>query len=69
MKRLLIVATGLFLVGSPSAFAYDMTSDSDAAITQEQKLGPNAYARRAGNKIIIQKGATYRRHAYHRYRR
>jgi hypothetical protein len=68
MKKLLLISTGLFLMGTPSALAYDVTSDPDAAITQEQKLGPNAYARRAGNKIIIQKGASYRRHAYHRYR-
>ena len=68
MKKLLIIAMGLFLVSAPSALAYDVTSDPDAAITQEQKLGPNAHARRAGNKIIIQKGASYRRYAHHRYR-
>jgi hypothetical protein len=68
MNKVLIIATGLFLVGAPSAFAYDVTSDPDAAVTQEQKLGPNSHARRVGNKIIIQKGGYYRRHAYYRYR-
>jgi len=46
-----------------------VTSEPDATMTQEQKLGPNARAYRAGNRIIVQKGPYYRRYAHHRYRR
>jgi hypothetical protein len=69
--KLLILSAGLVLAGMSSAFAYDTTSDPDATITQEQKLGPNARSYRSGNAIIVQKGSNYRyrRYAHYRYRR
>jgi len=68
-RKLLAAAAGLFLASASGALAYDVTSEPDATMTQEQKLGPNARAYRAGNRIIVQKGPYYRRYAHHRYRR
>jgi len=68
-KMLLMTAAGLLLATTGGAFARDVTSEADAAITQEQKLGPDVRTYRAGNKIILQKGPSYRRYAHHRYRR
>jgi len=70
-SMLLIAAAGLFLAASPSAYALDITSDPDATITQQQKLGPNAHSRRAGNRIYTTRGAYayYPRHRYHRHYR
>ncbi len=41
-SMLLIAAAGLFLAASSYAYALDITSDPDATMTQQQKLGPNA---------------------------
>jgi hypothetical protein len=69
-KKLLIVASGLFLTATPGALAYDITSDPDATMNQEQKLGPNVRAYRVWNKIYVQKGYYYYpRYAYYRHRR
>jgi hypothetical protein len=67
--KLLIVATGLLLAGTAHTFAYDVTSDPDATMNQQQKLGPNAKSYRVGNRIITVKGATYRRYSHYRHRR
>jgi hypothetical protein len=68
--KALILATSLFLAGTSAAFAYDITSDPDATMNQEQKLGPNVRAYRVWNKIYVLKGRSYySRHAYYRYRR
>jgi hypothetical protein len=67
--KLLVIAAGLLLAPASNALAYDVTSEPDATMTQEQKLGPNSRAYRTGNRIIVQKGPYYRRYAHHRYRR
>jgi len=68
--KLLLVAAGLFLAATPCASAYDITSDPDATMNQEQKLGPNVRAHRVWNKIYVIKGRPYYgRYSYYRYRR
>jgi hypothetical protein len=67
--KALILAASLFVAGSSAAFAYDITSDPDATMNQEQKLGPNVRAYRVWNKIYVFKGRTYYpSYAYYRYR-
>jgi hypothetical protein len=70
----LITAAGLFLATAPCAYALDITSDPDATMTQQQKLGPNAHSRRAGNRIYTTRGAyayspRYRYHRHYRHYR
>jgi len=69
-SMLLITAAGLFLAAAPHAYALDITSDPDATMTQQQKLGPNAHSRRVGNRIYTTRGAYayYPRHHYRHYR-
>ena len=69
MKAKLIIASAAILVaaGPSAAFAYDMTSDPDATITQEQKLGSNVRSHRVGNAIVTNKTGRYHRHTYNRY--
>jgi hypothetical protein len=71
MKAKLIIAAILITLGATTSYAQrvrDVTSDPDATITQEQKLGPNAHSRRYGNKVITTRTARgsyayyYRRH-------
>jgi hypothetical protein len=71
MKAKLIIASAAILIaaGTSAAFAYDITSDPDATITQEQKLGPNVRSHRVGNAIVTNKTGRYHRHAYYRYGR
>jgi hypothetical protein len=66
-SMLLIVAAALFLAAAPSAYALDVTSEPDATITQQQKLGPNVYSRRVGNRIYTTRGA-YAYYPHYRYR-
>jgi hypothetical protein len=49
-KVLFIVAAGGFLAASSCAYAFDITSDPDATMNQQQKLGPNVYSQRVWNK-------------------
>ncbi len=70
-SMLLIAAAGLFLAASSCAYAVDITSDPDATMTQQQKLGPNSHSRRVGNRIYTTRGAYayYPRHRYYRHYR
>ena len=70
-SMLLITAAGLFLAASPGAYALDITSEPDATITQQQKLGPNVNSRRVGNRIYSTRGAYayYPRHRHYRHYR
>ena len=67
----LITAAGLFLAAAPYAYALDITSDPDATMTQQQKLGSNVHSRRVGNRIYTTRGAYayYPRHRYYRHYR
>ena len=53
--KLLMLTAGLLLAGTSYALSYDLTSDPDATMTQEQKLGPNVRTQRVWNEIYIQK--------------
>ncbi|HEY7972081.1 MAG TPA: hypothetical protein VID96_04090 [Xanthobacteraceae bacterium] len=69
--KLLMLTAGLLLAGTPYALSYDLTSDPDATMTQEQKLGPNVRTQRVWNEIYIQKYGNYYRYgrsARYRYR-
>jgi hypothetical protein len=66
--KLVIAAVVLVIVGASAAYARDVTSDPDATITSEQKLGPNVRSQRVGNQIITTKTGSYRRHAHYRVR-
>ena len=61
--KLLMLTAGLLLAGT----SYDLTSDPDATMTQEQKLGPNVRTQRVWNEIYIQKYGNGRSARY-RYR-
>jgi hypothetical protein len=75
MKAKLIVATILLALGTTASYAQyarDVTSDPDATMTEEQKLGPNVRSYYLGNATITtQTGWWYPRRAYyyHYYRR
>jgi hypothetical protein len=73
MKSLLFIAvTGAFLAASSCADAFDITSDPDATMNQQQKLGPNVYSQRVWNKTYNFKTgayAYYPRYRYYRYHR
>jgi hypothetical protein len=67
-SKLLIAAIVLGIAGTSASYARDVTSDPDATMTSEQKLGPNARSQRVGNRIITTKTGRYHRHAYYRVR-
>lgn len=72
MKSMFFVtAAGLFLAASPYVYAADVTSDPDATMTQQQKLGPNSHSSRVGNRIYTTRGAYayYPRYHHHRHYR
>ena len=64
----LITAAGLFLAAAPYAYALDITSEPDATITQQQKLGPNVYSQRVWNKTYNIKTGAYAYYPRYRYR-
>jgi hypothetical protein len=71
MKTMLfLVAACAFLAASSGAYAFDITSDPDATMNQQQKLGPNVYSQRAWNRTYNFKGtyAYYPRYRYRPYR-
>jgi hypothetical protein len=55
MKQFAIAAAVLAFV-STGALALDITTDPDATMNQEQKLGPNVYSRHYGNITVTRKG-------------
>jgi hypothetical protein len=63
--KLLMLTAGLLLAGTSYALSYDLTSDPDATMNQQQKLGPNVYSWRYGNETWTQKYPNY----YYRYGR
>ena len=67
--KLLIATVGLFLAVSPYAYAVDITSDPDATMNQQQKLGPNVYSRQIWNRTYNIKGGYAYYPRYHRYYR
>ncbi len=69
-----IAAAGLLLAASSGAFAFDITSDPDATMNQQQKLGPDVYSHHVWNRTYNFKGAyayypRYRYYPRHRYYR
>jgi len=60
-----IMAAILFLAATPSAFSYDVTSDPDATMNQQQKMGPNVRSYRLWNRTINLKGANYGRYGHY----
>jgi hypothetical protein len=69
-SKLLIATAGLFLAASSYAYAMDVTSDPDATMNQQQKLGPNVYSRQVGNRTYNMRGAyAYYPRAYAYYPR
>ena len=71
MKSMLfITVAGVFLAASPCAYAFDITSDPDATMNQQQKLGPSVYSQRVWNRTYNFKGAYayYPRYRYQPYR-
>jgi hypothetical protein len=70
MKSLLfIAASGAFLAASSCAYAFDITSDPDATMNQQQKLGPNVYSQRVWNKTYNIKTSPYAYYPRYRYSR
>jgi hypothetical protein len=67
-SKLIIVAIALGIAGTNAAHARDVTSDPDATVTSEQKLGPNVRSQRVGNRVITTKTGSYRRHTHYRVR-
>ncbi len=60
MKSMLSIAVaGVFLAASSCAYAFDITSDPDATMNQQQKLGPNVYSQRVWNKTYNIKTGPY----------
>ena len=67
MKCMLLIAVaGVFLTASSCANAFDITSDPDATMNQQQKLGPNVYSLRGWNRTYNFKTGAYA--YYPRYR-
>jgi hypothetical protein len=59
MKHMLfIIVAGVFLAASSSAYAFDITSDPDATMNHQQKLGPNVYSQRVWNRRTTSKAPT-----------
>ena len=70
MKNMLFIAVaGAFLATSPRAYAFDITSDPDATMNQQQKLGPNVYSQRAWNRTYNFKTGAYAYYPRYRYYR
>jgi len=67
--KLIIAAVIVGISGTSAAYARDVTSDPDATMTSEQKLGPNVRSQRIGNRVITTKTGRYHGHAYYRARR
>ena len=67
-SKLIIAAVVLGMAGASAAYARDVTSDPEATMTSEQKLGPNVRSQRMGNRVITTKTGRYRGHAYYRAR-
>ncbi|MBV8743414.1 MAG: hypothetical protein JO134_00050 [Xanthobacteraceae bacterium] len=67
---LCVTVAGVFLAASSCAYAFDITSDPDATMNQQQKLGPDVYSQRAWNRTYNIKGAYayYPRYRYRPYR-
>jgi len=72
MNAKIIIAAIIVTMGTSASYAQyarDVTSDPDATMTEQQKLGPNEQSYRAGNATITTKtGRWYPRRAYY-YRR
>ena len=69
MKSLcFITVAGLFLAASSSAYAFDITSDPDATMNQQQKLGPGVYSQRVWNKTYNIKTGAYAYYPPYLYR-
>ena len=69
MKGMLfITVAGMFLAASSSANAFDITSDPDATMNQQQKLGPNVYSLRGWNRTYNFKTGAYAYYLRYRYR-
>ena len=67
--KIMTLAAGFILAATGHALSYDITSDPDATMNQEQKLGPNVQSYRVWNKIYTRKtGNYYRRYAYRYWR-
>jgi hypothetical protein len=71
MKAKLIIAAILITLGADAAYAQrvsTVTSDWEATVTEQQKLGPTPRSYRVGNAVITTRpGWGYSRHArYHR---
>jgi hypothetical protein len=71
MKAKLIIAAILITLGADAAYAQrvsTVTSDWEATVTEQQKLGPTSRSYRVGNAVITTRpGWGYSRHArYHR---
>ena len=63
MKRLMIAAAALAIVaGTGSAYAWDITSDPDATMNEQQKLGPNEHTYK------LPGGGYATKRGYHAYR-
>jgi|SRR3954468_2948761 hypothetical protein len=59
MKRKLTMAAAALAIaaGTGSAYAWDITSDPDATMTEQQKLGPNEHTRQLrGGGYVTQRG-------------
>ena len=69
MKRIFfITVAGMFLGASSCAHAFDITSDPDATMNQQQKLGPNVYSLRGWNRTYNFKTGAYAYYPRYRYR-
>jgi hypothetical protein len=63
MKRKLMMAAAALAIaaGTGSAYAWDITSDPDATMTEQQKLGPNEHTQQLrGGGYVTKRG----HHAY-----
>ena len=72
MKAKLITAAILITLGADATYAQRVsrvTSDWEATVTEEQKLGPNTRSYRRGNAVITTRTGWYGRRAYGRHAR
>ncbi len=70
ISKLLTATAALFLAASSYAYAVDITSDPNATMNEQQKLGPNPHSYRLGNRVYTTRGAyayypRYHRHYWH----
>jgi hypothetical protein len=69
MKAFLVATAFLAIAGTSAVQARDVTSDPDATMTTEQKLGPNVHSQRFGNRVITTgTGWRHPRYAYYHRR-